>query len=101
MVSDAGRTAADARHETRRRREQRTDAVLKLPFGERVTLECPECGQAFETIIASEPRTSPSFDSCPNWNCDAFFKFRSDGTESGPADAVSSRQAGLAQFSDD
>jgi len=89
------RTAADPRHRTRVRRERRADAEIEVPVGERVERECPECGECFEVLVAGSD-DGPSFDSCSNWDCDAFLAFqhqqREINRDSGPA------QTALGQF---
>ncbi|MFC7077851.1 hypothetical protein [Haloarcula halophila] len=91
--------ATDARRKTRQRREQRADADLELPFNERVTVDCPECGEGFEVnILTSTPRQyTPTFGRCTNHECDAFLKFCWDGsTPDEPED--DDEQASLAAF---
>jgi hypothetical protein len=81
MTDDDVRTAEDARALTRRRREARTDAVISVPFNTpHVDAACPECGEQFEVTIAGDPaEASPSFGTCPSWECDAFLKYVHDG----------------------
>jgi len=84
----------------RRRREERTDAVIEMPFGEpHVEVECPECEESFLNTIAATAEYSPTFGPCPNWECDAFLKFQSDGSEETAAEASGPEQTGLDQFS--
>ena len=91
--------ATDNRLKTRRRREKRCAGVIEMPFNECVEVECPACGEAFQcTISTPDPAGySPSFGTCPNWDCDELIKYRSDGTE---ADATADEpvQSGLAAF---
>ncbi|SEO72440.1 hypothetical protein SAMN05216388_1017112 [Halorientalis persicus] len=94
---------SDARLETRRNRERRKDATVELPFNERVTVECPGCGETFElTIATGDPaQTTPSWGGCTTWDCDAFLKFEWDGTHQDPereTEETESAQTGLDQF---
>lgn len=91
--------ATDNRVLTRRRREKRCAGEIEMPFNERVTIECPACGETFQcTIATADPEGfSPSFGTCPNWDCDELIKYCSDGTES-DATSVEPVQAGLAAF---
>jgi len=102
MSEMSGRTGADARHETRQRREERTDAVVELPFNERVEVDCPVCGETFETTIATGNPSihSPTFGRCTNWKCNAFLKFRSDGSEGSTTEDSEPTQMGLTQFAE-
>ena len=99
MTTDRLRTAADARHTTRQNRERRTDAVLELPFNERVAVVCPVCGESFETcILTSDPAGySPTFGRCSTWDCEAFLKFRYDGSGAS-VDQPVEEQTALEQF---
>ena len=99
MTSEDLQDRSDARVETRRRREERTDAVVELPYNERVRVTCPACGEPFENSISCGdiPSYSPTFGSCPNWECDAFLKFVSDGSEAEEEDDRPA-QADLSQF---
>lgn len=81
MTDDTTRTPADARAQLRRKREERADAVIELPFNERVEVDCPVCGESQSVAIYAPPARSPSWTSCWNWDCDAFLKLQSDGTE--------------------
>jgi hypothetical protein len=95
------RPAENARAATRRRREERADHVLEVPFNERCEVTCPECGESRELLILADPEEgSPSFAFCSNWDCDAFLKRVWDGTgldeETGTEKPT---QTGLAQFS--
>ncbi|CCQ34330.1 hypothetical protein [Halorhabdus tiamatea] len=96
MASESTQIPEDARALTRRRREERVDAVIELPFGERVTVACPVCGKSKDVGIYVPPAKSPSWTSCWNWDCDAFLKLQSDGTEASmdPEDV----QTGLDRF---
>ncbi|WP_256289917.1 hypothetical protein [Halobellus inordinatus] len=91
--------ATDNGVKTRRRREERCEGVIEMPFNEQVEVECPACGDEFLCTIATpDPeKFSPSFGSCTAWECDALIKFRSDGTED---DDTSDEpiQSGLAAF---
>lgn len=100
MSDENHRTAADARRVTRRRREERTDAVIDLPFNERADVECPSCGESFEKLVAvGDPAAySPTFGRCSNWECDAFLKFRHDGSQETVSDDPQPAQIGLTQF---
>lgn len=93
--------ATDNRAKMRRRREKRKDAVIELPFGKPVEVTCPECGETFETGIYADPEDySPTFDNCPNWDCDAFLKFASDGSEEkATVESSEPTQADLGHFS--
>ncbi len=98
LVNDEDlRTPSDSRRKTRLARERRTDAVIEQPYNvPHVDVVCPECGTEFVSTICGDPgECSPSFGSCPNWECDAFLKFRSDGSES---TASTPTQTGLSQF---
>jgi len=78
---DRVQTPADARAQLRREREAKTDAVIELPFNERVEVDCPVCGASKAVAIYVPTAKSPEFGSCWNWDCDAFLKFQTDGTE--------------------
>lgn len=70
-MSDLGRDNARI---TRRRREERTDAVIEVPFNQsRIEVECPVCGA--ETTVKILLNGSVSFCNCWNSDCDAFLKF--------------------------
>jgi hypothetical protein len=91
---------SDARFETRRHREKRADATVELPFNERVRVTCPECVESFATTIAcGDPEAySPTFGTCRNWECDAFLKYVSDGSE-GADESSGPAQVDISQFS--
>ena len=77
-MSGSLRDRSDASLETRRAREKRCDGEITLPFNERVTVVCPDCGEEFSVTIATgDPeKTSPSWGRCTSSACDAFLKFR-------------------------
>jgi len=58
------------------RREERVDHVHDIPFGERTTVECPDCGES--TAIGIYGGELRSYGPCWSWACDAFHKFRRD-----------------------
>jgi len=90
--------ATDAAVATRRRREDRCEGVIEQPFNEQAAVTCPACGVSFaSTICTSDPAGySPSFGTCPAWDCDALVTFRWDGTGVGSDDT--NRQADLSAF---
>ena len=102
MSAETLNDRSDAHFETRRHRERRADGTVELPFNERVIVECPACGESFENSInCGDPTAySPTFGNCPNWECEAFLKFVSDGSE-GAVDGTDSgpAQVDLWQFS--
>jgi hypothetical protein len=61
----------------RQRREKRVDHVHEIPYHQRTTVECPDCGISIETGIYGL-EIGPSYSSCWNCECDAFHKFRRD-----------------------
>lgn len=71
--------------ELTRRRAERSDGTIDLPFNEAlVEVECPECGESFLCSIAcSDPADySPTFGTCAaSPGCDAFLRFRHDGED--------------------
>ena len=92
------RAASDARHKTRVRREQRATVEIEVPVGERVKRECPECGEAFEILVAGADDES-GYGNCWNWDCDAFHAYRlqereSSSAGSGPSQTALGRFAG-------
>lgn len=93
-MTDRLRDRSDARLETRRAREQRCDGEIALPFGERVAVACPVCGEEFSTLILADAGTSPSWGTCPDWDCDAFLKYRHESEVAVSADG----QADLDEF---
>jgi hypothetical protein len=71
----------DAKRLTRRRREQRADYVVEIPFGQPFAeFTCPECGGEFHATL-HVPKDEPTFGNCSNWDCDAFLKFINEGTD--------------------
>jgi hypothetical protein len=92
--------ATDAAVATHRRREDRCEGVIEQPFNERTAVTCPACGVSFEsTICTSDPAGySPSFGTCPAWDCDALVKFRWDGTGPASASDDTDRQVDLSAF---
>ena len=72
----------DAKTLTRRRREERTDFVIEIPFGEPfVEFTCPECRGDFQATI-HVPKDEPTFGNCSDTDCDALLKFVDEGTHS-------------------
>lgn len=87
MPSESVRTAADAHHLTRQRREERADAAIEVPANDRAEITCPECGVSTTALFAGGSELFPSFSNCWSWDCDAFLKFvwdGSDGRDDGP-----------------
>lgn len=68
--------SASNRDLLRQRREERVDHVHDIPFNERTTVECPDCGQT--TAIGIYGGEIRSYGPCWYWDCDAFHKFRRD-----------------------
>ncbi|ELZ96612.1 hypothetical protein [Haloferax sulfurifontis] len=101
-MSDPKQLATDNRELTRIRRESRADATIEIPFNERTTVVCPECGESSTVkILTPDPETySPSFGPCNNWDCDAFLKLSWDGTRPArePSPENAGTQTGLSQF---
>jgi len=95
-VSDTLQDRSDAAFETRRVREKRKDATVEVTYDEKTPYTCPECGCESVTGIYGLDYDEPSFDNCPNWDCDAFLKFVDDGDRE---EASPSGQVGLEQFS--
>ena len=85
-MSDGGRTGAAARQRTRRRREERADATIRVPVNDHAEVSCPECGVSTTVIFAGDSEMFPSFGTCWNWDCEAFLKFAWDGTDGGSED---------------
>jgi len=91
-----------SRSETRKNREERKDGTVELPFNTRVEVECPVCGECFETThLTGAADISISWGYCVAAECDTFLKFRRDRDaeeeEETPA-RRKSNQAGLTQF---
>jgi len=86
------------RQETRRNREKRKDGTIELPFNERVEVECPVCGESFETNILTGAGDPSSWGYCVAPDCDAFLKFRRDASEEEASSRRESDQSGLEQF---
>ena len=76
-MSDPTTLGTDGAQTLLERREVRVDHVHDIPFHERTTVECPDCGISVETGIYGL-EIGPSFSSCWNYQCDAFHKFRRD-----------------------
>ena len=75
-MSDSLQDRSDSRLETRRAREKRRDGEVSMPFNERVDVACPVCGEQYSTLILADPATaSPSWGTCPRFECDAFLKY--------------------------
>ena len=80
---------------TRRRRENRKDATIKVTFDEKSAYECPECGDEERIGIYGRDYDEPSFLPCSAWDCDALLKFVDDGDREEPEP---SGQVGLERF---
>jgi len=64
------------RVQLRRTREKRVDHTHEIPFGERVEVECPDCGT--ETAVGIYGDHDVSYGNCWEWDCDTFHKFERD-----------------------
>jgi hypothetical protein len=75
-MTDPTTLGTDTTATLRQRREARVDHDHDIPFGERVTVECPDCDETTEIgIYGCE---SPSYGPCWSWDCEAYHKFRRD-----------------------
>jgi len=71
---------------------------LCSPPGPPTDMTCGNCGRDYVCHTFDPAIYSPTFGRCTNWKCNAFLKFRSDGSESEVASHRESDQASLGQF---
>lgn len=93
-----------AREKTARRRAERADCSVEVPINKESEVECPGCETSFNFTIVTGISQSPmpSYDTCPNHECDCFIQFRWNGVDGSSSDTeepeIDPDQAGLDQF---